>query len=229
MTVYRDDLTGTLRPVIGAQGIPARDTVLIDPEPTLNRPTWWRVVLSTGQSQTTATPVTVAATLPVLSSPRTRAHVVLDSIQDWPELVYPQRVTVVDVVGRRQRAILADVEGSPSSKPILVTASGPDLDVFRRLCAPGVPLLLRGSVPGVEPAWIQVTGRTERRITLRADDWRRRHLLDVQHLEDTPDAGVPVVGDTLGDLAAAVPTTLGAIAARWSTLGQIATADLRSL
>ena len=226
MTVWRDDLSGVLRPEMGGRNIPAASTVIDDPCVMLGRPTWWRVVTSTAVSAISPTPVTIAATLPVLSDPVMGDEVAV-SIKDWPELSYAGRVTVIEVEGDPQRRILSDVESTPTSEPILWTATREELAAVRRILGRGRPVLLRATDRGVEDSWIQVTGRREQRITMRAADARRIHKLTVEHWADVPDLDQRAKGDTLGMLAVAVsPQTLGSIAATWATLGGIASADL---
>lgn len=229
VTLWRDDLSGALVGVAGGADL-AAGTVL-DDTPALNRPTWYRGVVSDGR-QVVAGPVTVTSTVPVLADP-SAGDAVQVTVAQWPEIEITGRATplVVDVADPDADPVvwLTAPEAQAVAQVTLRTDDGPTLRQVRAMMRPGRPLLLRGSQPGLEDPWLVITGRRERRVTSRVYDWARYHVLDVGLPRTPPDQTVPLHGDTLGDLAAVVPTTLGAIADRWATLGDIARADLAGM
>lgn len=229
MTLYRDSLSGDRVPVRGAISVPETSGSWDDSEAALNRPLWYVVVDHTGAEWISAAPVTLESRLSLLSHPIT-GELVEVTIKNWNEVKYPQRSTVLDVEGRRERVRLWDVEGSPESPEItLRTETAEQTRVVRALCAPGNTLLLRGACDGIEDAWLGLSSdRSEQRITTRASDARRHHVLADVLLTGQPEPTTRASGDTLGDLYNAVPTNLGDIAATWATLGEIAAADLQA-
>lgn len=234
LQVYRDALTGPLELVLGTVALPVESTVVDDAAVLLNRPVFYRLVASDGTSWVTPDPVTVESRLSLLSDP-IGGNAVEVTIKEWTELGYDQRATVLDVEGAAQQVRLHDVESSPQSPEIILrTETGDQLQVLRALFGAGEPLLLRGACSGIEDAWLGITRRAEQRLTTKASDWRRHHVLsDVVHTT-SPDPSLRAQGDTLGDLAAYVDAQLGAagtlgdIAAIWAdgTLGDIAATDL---
>jgi len=179
----------------------------------------------------TPTPVTVASDLPVLADPRGGVAVQV-TVAEWTEITIdgtatPVQVDVEDTADDATVWIL----GPDGARTATVTlrADADQLATVRQILASGRPMLLRGSQPGLEDPWLIGRGRRERRVTNNVTDWRRYLVLDVGIPTGAPDPTVPVMGDTLGDLAAAVPTTLADIAATWATLGDIAAADLKAM
>lgn len=234
LQVWRDSLSGPLQLVLGGEALAVEATVLDDTEAPLNRPLYYRLVAADGSSWVTPDPVTVESRLSLLSEPISGTSVEV-TVKEWNEQGYDQRATVLDIEGAAQQLRLHDVESSPQSPQItLRTETGDQLALVRKLFAPGDAVLLRGACAGIEDAYLGVTKRVEQRVTMRADDWRRHHILtDVVH-EAGPDRSLRARGDTLGDLAAYVDAsvgvsgTLGDIASLWpdGTLGDIAATDL---
>lgn len=228
--LYRDDLSGVLVPVLGASALPPGSTV-VDDVPALNRPTWWRAIASTGETAITATPVTVTSTLPILSDPR-GGRAVQVTIAEWNELAIESSSTsvVVDVEDPADDAVvwLIGSDGARTATITLRTDDGPTLAEARSILKAGRALLLRGSQPGIEDPWLIVTGRRERRVTNTVTDWRRYLVMEAGLPISAPDPTVPVLGDTLQDLADAY-ATLAAINTTYATLGDIAQADLKAL
>jgi len=231
ITLYRDDLSGSLVPVLGASALDPASTV-VDDTPALNRPTWWRAIASTGETAITAAPVTVTSSLPVLADPRGGTSVEL-TVAEWDETTIDGSSTsvLIDVEDPGDDAVvwLVGPDGARTAQVTLRTDSAAALTDARTILGSGRALLLRGSQPGLEDPWFIVTSRRERRVTKNVADWRRYLVLSAGLLTSAPDPTVPVLGDTLGDLAAAVPTNLGAIASTWTTLGAIAAADLKAM
>ena len=230
ITLYRDDLSGVLVPVLGASGLAPASTV-VDDVPALNRPTWWRAIASTGETAITAAPLTVTSTLPVLSDPR-GGRAVQVTIAEWNELEIESSSTsvLVDVEDPADDAVvwLIGSDGARRASITLRTDDGPTLTEARAILKAGRALLLRGSQPGIEDPWLVVTGRRERRVTNTVTDWRRYLVLSAGLPISAPDPTVPVLGDTLQDLSDAY-ATLGAINTAYATLGAIAQADLKAL
>jgi hypothetical protein len=229
ITLYRDDLSGVLVPVLGASGLLPVSTV-VDDVPSLNRPTWWRAVASTGESAITAAPVTVESSLPVLADPRGGLAVQV-TVSEWSEIQIDGSATSiqVDVENQADDSTVWILGGDGARTATVTLRCDADLAMARAILSSGRAMLLRGSQPGIEDPWLVGRGRRERRVTANAADWRRYLVLDVGIPSAAPDPTVPVLGDTLADLAAAVSTTLLDISTTWATLGEIAAADLKAM
>lgn len=230
ITVWRESLEGTRVPVRGSVDHPGQSDVWDDTEAPLNRQTWYVLVDAAGREIYTADPVIQAAGQPVLSDPLTGAWVHVTVVEE-NERRYPQRATVLDVEGRRQRIRIYDVEGSADLPALkLRTDTATDLSLLRDLFKSGKVLQLRYSCPGGEDAWIGLTGeRSEQRRTMRISDWTRYHVLEPM-AEEQPDPETRATGDTLQDLHNAVPGTLQDIADQWpGTLLDIASTDLGAI
>jgi len=178
----------------------------------------------------TPAPVTVTSDLPVLADPRGGVAVQV-TVAEWTETAIegtatPVQVDVQDTADDATVWILGP-DGAHTAK--LTLRADDNLATVRQILSSGRPMLLRGSQPGLEDPWLIGLGRRERRVTNRVTDWRRYLVLDVGLPTGAPDPTVPVMGDTLGDLATAVPTTLLAISTTWATLLNIATADLKAM
>lgn len=229
IALYRDDLSGVLVPVLGAMALPPASTV-VDDVAALNRPTWWRAVASTGETAITASPVTVASALPVLADPRGGLSAPV-TISEWSETAIDGTATpvLVDVDDPADDAVVWIVGPDGARTATITLRADTDLTTVRNILKAGRPVLLRGSQPGVEDPWLVIRSRRERRVTMNVSDWRRYLVLEAGIPVSAPDPTVPVLGDTLADLAAAVPGTLADIAATWSTLAGIAAADLKAM
>lgn len=116
-------------------------------------------------------------------------------------------------------------EQAPTQELALFTTSRRDREAVARMMSTRSPLLLRSPHTGWDDVWFAIEGdRAEERLAGRLinEEWRRHSW--TLHTVPRPDVSTSGrhVSDTLGDLHAAVPTTLGDIAARWATLGDIA-------
>jgi hypothetical protein len=230
--LYRDDLSGVLVPVLGATDLLPASTV-VDDVPALNRMTWYRAIASTGETAMTMASVTIYSDLPVLSDPR-GGRAVQVTVAEWNETSIDSTSSSVqiDTEDPAGDAVvwLIGPDGPATATLTLRTDDGPKLAAARTILKAGRPLLLRGSQPGLEDPWFVLAGqRRERRVTNNVTDWRRYMVLPVGVLSGAPDPTSQVLGDTLGDLAAAVPGTLADIAAIWATLSDIAAADLKAM
>lgn len=230
VTLWRDVL-GTPSPVRGWIDHPtagALTFVASDNEVPVGRPVVYAVDVTdtTGVvTRTYAAPVTVAATRPLITEPVVGTTVELGAISQWPDVDHAGRSVAVQVHGRAGLVVMSDVMDAGTSSPVLRTDDAASRAVLRSMLAAGVVLVIRDPHPDVEDTWISVSKWSEARLTNINTDVRRHHTLEVVHTNGS-DPGVPAIGSTLGDLAAKVPGKLSDIAARWSTLLQIAQADL---
>lgn len=230
MTVYRVEQSREV-PVLGARDVKAESNVYDDPVVDVNTATSWRVVLSTGESATTAGTLTIGSTYPILSEPHSGRFVPV-VIMDMGERAAAQRGRAIDIEETADVVFLYDVESAVRFELRLLTLTEADRVGFLALVASGGPLLLRAACPVHRVGWFGRDGG-ERRSDLfgkhRPNDPRWVHtfasvvLVPEQRPDERP------AGDTLGDLEAALPATrtLGNIAAQWVTLGAIAADDLR--
>lgn len=231
LTLYRDDVE-TRSPVRGVVDVvPAGDAIVaVDFEAPLGRPVFYELEVTRADGSVgeyVAGPVTLEATLPVVSDPVTGEHVEV-TVHEWPERISTNRGTVVEVAGRTDPVVVSDVMGAPSSSPVLRTLTRAQVLGLRSVLADGAVVLLRAPCPGVEDAYLVVQQHAEQRIRNDATDDRRRHILAAVHAAP-PALEIAAQGDTLADLNAAVPTTLLAISTTFSTLLEIAAADLSEL
>lgn len=228
-TLWRVD-GATETAVRGAVERPLTDspgTVVYDREEPLNRP--FAYVLRYVDADTGAVAVysewlTVAASLPILSDPITGEPVDV-TVVEWPEVKRSARSSVFDVAGRDTPYVVVDRMGGASSSPVLRTITPTQRAAMRALLQTGQTLYLRSACAGLDDTYMLVSSVSEVRITNRAADIRRRWNCEVFNVA-MPDPSITATGDTLADLAAAVPGTLADIAATWDTLLQIAAADL---
>lgn len=232
MTLVRIDPDGSESAVMGATGVPAVSSVWDDAEVTLGRPVAYRVRLGASSSVGPSEPVTVSAETPILSDPYRRMAVPVLVAAEGQETQHTARAARVDVVGRRERVHLWDVEASATSSPQLITRTANDRAMLDQIMASGDPWLLRCPCPDVPSGWrMRVGDRTVKRIT-RTGPGRLHTISDVDHLPAAPVDSRPR-GDTLGDIAAWAGEqsthTLGGIrdANQGGTLGGIAATDKR--
>lgn len=136
-------------------------------------------------------------------------------------------VTWLDVQVGGSPLVHSRPEQAPTQQFALFTTTRADREAVAALCGRRVPLLLRTPDTGVDDMWFVLAGeRTEQRLfEQHADDEWRKHTWTA-HSAPRPSASLRHAGDTLGALYATEPTTLGAIAARWTTLGAIAAEPL---
>lgn len=231
-TLYRDALDGDRVPVRGyVSRTDLPDVVAYDYEAPLARPVFYVVVVTRTdltRSEWAAGPVQLDATHPVMSNPLTGDHVTLSAVEAWPELAYSGRSQVIPVIGRAAPVVVSDSATTPSSQPILRTDTLPMRRTVRDMLTTGQVVLLRAPEPDVEDTYLVATEWSEVRVTTSAADVRRRHQLTATHVEP-PSLELASPGDTLADLAAAVPTTLLDLSAMFPTLLDVAAADLAEL
>ena len=217
-----------LLPVMGAAGIPAADRVLVDPEVPLNVATSWQLTFS-GGLVIESDPLTIVAELGTLADP-VRGIVADVAVIDRDQLSRTNRATLLQVERDPTLHVVWDVPVGQTMPLSLLTLTVEARDAVSRALETGDPLLLRCVCGLHADVWIQPTDdkTTAELLTPRAAAVSRRWLLgEVIVYTTNPRIGVVARWTTLGDIDAAVdPHTLGEIAARWGTLGQIATADL---
>lgn len=226
MSVYRVDGQDRI-PVLGAVNIPAASTVLIDAAVGLNRPISWTVQFDDGTGFTTE-PVTVPATLPILSDPYTGAQTELMAVVWDDELTLQARVEVFAIEGSPQPVAVPDVPTGYYSPLQLLTLDLDAADTVTDLARTAAPLLLRCSCGQHKDRWIQpVSNLLRARLVQKPSLAARLHSWDsCLYLQGPPNVLKRAAFDTLAELHDAVPTTLGDIAETWATLGDIAATDL---
>ena len=131
----------------------------------------------------------------------------------------------LDVTAAGYPAVAARPEQAATQALTFYTTSRWARRQVDRLTADRAPLLLRTPDEGLEDIWFVLAGeRAEQRIASQDvnEEWRRHTwtLIPV----DRPTA--PHALNNLGNIAAATPANLGAIASRWPTLGAVAAAEL---
>jgi endonuclease/exonuclease/phosphatase family metal-dependent hydrolase len=202
MSLYRE--SGEARvPVPGLQDVVAATTVVTDHTAPLNRDLVYTLELNDGTS-TQAPPVQILADLPLLGHPVTGATARV-IIQDWPDRTRETPTTLVKVPGRRSPVVLSDVESTPTSSPVLLTRTREAERELDDLVSTGDVLLLRTIYPALPDAFLAVTSRQTGRVQqFKGTSPERLNTLTSQEIgaEDIREAGV---GDTLGDLAGAMP------------------------
>ena len=219
LTVTRDG-----SPVLGGVGLPAASTVLHDAAPPLNRRLSWTAALSTGESATAVLPG-IKSRRTIVSSPH-RGLIAECTAAEQGQTQHEARVAVIPIENSPQPVIIEDRQLPPAYDREFDTDPDAETDAFHAVASLAGTLLVRHTCPTVRDAWVRQTG-TRRSETHHPDDWVT-HTLSLMEV-GIPDVSMPASGDTLGDLAAAIPTSLGDIAAEWSTLGDIAAADLKAM
>jgi hypothetical protein len=226
--LYRTDGThvapvrnGTIEHVAGA----GPSYVVPDREPPLGFPVTYYALRAADGTRDYSGWVTVPAELPVLSDPITGIYAEL-TIKEWPDRKRQARRTVLDIPGRDNPIVIAGRMGHVESQVLLRTDTTEAADAVAQLLQTGHTVQLRAPDPGVGDAYLSPGVWTESRVTNDGADVRRYHAIEVTHT-DMPNPDIPTAGDTLEELADAVPGTLADIAARWPTsLLEIAQADL---
>jgi hypothetical protein len=233
MTLWRRVGSAALVPVMGAGAIAAASRVIVDPEAPLNRAATWVVTTSTGASAESA-----ALTVPSASV----AGSALATIAN-PDVGVLADVGVVDrdTTSRANRVELVRVEGDPdpwvitdvpmsARRTVQVLALSPDAaDRVWAVLGDGGPVLLRCGCGQHSDLWLQPVGDSVDSAPLvsTGGDLTVFALGECVVFAGNPDLTLEAAATTLGDVHSAVtPHTLGAIAARWATLGAIAAADL---
>lgn len=229
MTLSRSD-GGDWIPVAGAVEIPWGSTVVPDVAVPLERQVTYRLVAADGTTWTTpplrissvSTPVGPAC---LITHPVT-GEVVPVAIVTWASETRDGQSVELEIPGRPERIRLPGVEMWPTSQPEIMTFTAADRTVLDGLLADGEILLIRTVCPDYPDTYVGLTSRTIARPFRKGPI--RIHTLDASH-HSHPSLDIRAMGDTLQDLADAVPGTLQDIADRWpGTLLDIATADLKS-
>lgn len=227
MTITRVDGSRVL-PVMGATEIAAVDRVIVDAEIPLNRAVSWQVRTSTG-AQATSGPVTVTAALAAVSDP-VNGRQALVVVVDRDTVSRDPRATVLEVEGDAALWIVRDVPAGRRAPIVLYSLTRDAAGTLDAMLAAGGPLLLRCGCGYHDDLWIEpVTTTTGARLVKAARVESRLWDLGacVLHPGNPWPAGTTARGNTLGALYVAVGySTLGEIASRWATLGDIAIADL---
>lgn len=162
--------------------------------------------------------------LPRISDPVSGEGVDL-TVVEWPSESFESRGTYLDIDGRPDGYTLAGSLRAPESEITLRTDDAAGWRSLRRLLMPGGTVYLRPSTPELDEAYLYVQSYRVDRITNRASDARRLHLLQVRTVSITQ-PNIAAQGSTLADLHAAFPGDLGDIAAAFTQLYEIAAAPL---
>ena len=189
------------------------------------------VDISTAPTIGPSDPVMIPADHPLMSDPWRGIVCPVTVLADGQDGTMAGRDTAVDVIGRRSRIHVWDVEAAPTFSPQFITEPA-DHAAFEDLMATGDPLLLRFPCMQHPDVWLQRGGdRTWSWLTRRCQ--ARKHTLSSCEELEGPPSDEAVWTDTLGDVHQVVGGdsvgTLGAIAERWETLGEIAATDLKAL
>lgn len=190
-----------------------------------------RVSVSAAPTIGPSAPVMIPADHPLVSDPWRGITCPVTVLAAGQDRTMAGRASTVDITGRRSRISVWDVEGAPTFSPQFITEPA-DHETFEELMATGDPVLLRFPCMQHPDVWLQRGGdRSWAWMTGRCQ--ARKHTISSCEELDGPPSGEAVWGDTLGDLHAAVggdaTGSLGAIAERWETLGEIAATDLKAL
>lgn len=229
MTVWRRVGTAALVQVMGAASIPAASRVVIDPEAPLNRAASWVVTTSTGASDESSQ-LTVPSPLSAIADPVSGVLADVAVItRDTASRI--NRVTVVQVEGDPTPWIVADVPMDARVPLRLLATSAAATTKVWQVLATGEPVLLRCGCGQHADVWVQPVGDavSSEPLVATGGDLTAFDLGECVVFAGNPDLTSLARSTTLGDVDAAVtPHTLGAIATRWATLGEIAAADLGS-
>lgn len=167
--------------------------------------------------------------LPVLSEPVQTGGWAPVAVTDWGEQTNPDRAEALRIEGSSHVVIVRDIEVDPSLPLVVETDTLADEQAVQAIGRTGMPLLLRWPADhGEDDAWLQsIGGRRRYRLSLLSPVVRHSWSTMQTVL---PDLTRRAASDTLGDLERFIlpSTTLGAIAARWATLGAIAATDLKT-
>lgn len=235
ITISRNNLQDPTRTVRGWNHVTPNGStaVAVDTEGTFN--TYLMYTAEIVNADGTTSSVVTATVLPwtggtpfrpMISDPVSGAYVVLSALSQWPDVTREARSAAIELHGQPYPAVVSDVMSAGTSQMVFRTDDPYMRSNLAALLESGRVLLYRDSTPGLTPAlYFSVTKWVEQRLTNSPYDYRRHHQLDVVHT-DQPEPGTPAIGDTLADLAMAVPGTLNDIANRWGTLLDIATTDL---
>ncbi|MGN8690014.1 hypothetical protein ACTND8_08940 [Atopobiaceae bacterium HCP3S3_F7] len=196
--------------------------VAIDHEASLSHPTRYDVVIS-GRIAASAT-VTVPSALPVITDPIRGRHIPV-TIGSWDEWAHDRNQISLTVARRRDPIILDAVEMLPTSTITLIHTAG-GAAALADLLQDQSLVQIRPTCPYLPTAWVSC-GARKRSLFSHAPGSATVDQISVQHIgQPAPDTTAQ--GNTLRDLALAVPTTLAAIAARWPQMIDIAYEDLAS-
>jgi len=220
------DQGGTLSTVRGISGLTG-STVAVDGEIALNVPATYRIRDdTTGVVSTTGAPVTVPATLSTVSDPITGLNV--DPwIVSWDTDTPGPQSSLVWAVDASTPIVLVAPERAATTPLVILTETLAAADLLGGILASGDVFLVRPACPKLPTVHAVATAREVARFMPDdPDDETRIHRITIQRT-GMPDVNTRALGDTLGDVNTAVPTTLGAINTRWGTLGAIAAANLK--
>ena len=198
------------------------EAIVIDHEVELNQAVVYTLTID-GQDVFSHT-FSVPSATPVISDPR-RGHHIAVTILDWPEAISERTGQVLHVDRSSSPVLIDGVELAPTS--VITVIHNVDEGSAQRLAE----VIAGQSVVRIRPAcadlptvWASIRGRRRRKFSRRPDSVAV-DVLELHHI-DQPDQELRAIGSTLGDLHAAVPTTLADINARWATLGDLAFEDL---
>lgn len=190
-----------------------------DHEAPLNEPLV--VVLSVaGLPDIVLDPVVIPSKLPILSDPLRGNHMPV-IIQSWPEMAYERSGKVVSVVDSRYPVIIEGFELAPSSTIKIIHTQEGTAEELEAVLRDLSVLRIRPSCPQIPAQWASARSRRRARFSNREDSvWV--DTIDLLHTS-MPSPQRESIWDSLQDLHAAVPGTLGDIHTRWpGTLGDIA-------
>lgn len=238
VTLYRISPDGGSGVVLGARRVANESTSWDDPETPLGAATRWKLAGNNAAAIETAPTLIKAPAVagmggrpgPVLSDPYRGITVPCIACAEILTTKRASRATALNIEGRQSRIVVSDVEGWPTASPKFITETAAATALLDELLAPGHPILLRAPGPTVPDGWMYVIGeRTTEPFGAPNAGPRLHTISQTEHLEQAPDPDRRPAGDTLGDLHAAAPGTLGDIAADWVILGDIAATDLKAM
>lgn len=178
----------------------------------------------------TTPPLTITHDWCVLSDPYSgqSADVV---IADMGDRTHSQRGKALDIEETPEPVYVYDVESAARFSLTLLTLSREMTEALGGIMAAGGPLLLRAACQTHRVGWFVRDGgsRVSAPLSKAATETRSKHDLSTVVATSAPRPDDRPTGDTLGDLAEVVPTTLTAISATWTTLAAIAATDMRGL
>lgn len=193
--------------------------IAIDHEAALNRPVTYTLLVD-GEPVDEVS-VTVDATMPLITDPvRGLSWPLL--IQSWDDQLHERAGQLVTIANSPAHFVVDGPEMDPSARVVLIhPRDGDSAAGLVNLLKQSSVLLIRPSCPQLPASYLSVRSRTRRRFSTIPDSaWVDE--LDVVQVGQ-PHPWIIAHGETLADLAAAVPGTLADIAARWQLdLAQIA-------
>lgn len=196
--------------------------VVVDHEAELGRPLTYRSIIdgvTVDQVQ-----VTVTSELPLITDPIRGRHVPV-TIQSWPQVQHERAGSVIQIADSPEPVVVDGVESLGTSTITLIHSAGDDsADALQALLASSSVLVIRPTCADLPMRWASARDRTRKRFS-RSPGSRWVDVIELVYL-GMPWPDMPAQGNTLGDLHAAVPTTLGDIAARFPNLALLAFTDV---